>query len=437
MQNQSIQAILDTVPTVISPPDHSGLADSAGLGRMFSILEKLDNPQTKLPPTVHFAGTNGKGSTIAFTRAILENAGYTVHVFTSPHLVMPNERIVLGGAMISDDDFKSYIDRVHHANNDGDITVFELLMAVAFLAFSEHSADVVLLETGLGGRYDATNVIADPMATVITPISLDHTHILGDTIAQIAREKACIQKEGRPSLIAPQEKSALDVLLQYADNIGAKPFVCGQGWGFEPTDDGGFEFLNLKFAQPSLMGHHQITNAATAVATTMILKGEGLDKITPTAMQAGVISATWQARMQKLQRGDIFDAIGHDADVWLDGGHNPSAGRAMADVLASFDDNRPAIFVMAMVDTKDATGYLSPMAKHIDKIYTVDIPDYPLSSRAEDLSALAQSLGIDATPCNSLQTAYQNLIAHRADNPRIFITGSLYFAGYILRNHSS
>ena len=430
MHNQSIQDILDTLPTMVSTPN------TMGLGRMIDLLEKLDNPHHKIPPVVHFAGTNGKGSTIAFTRAILENAGYTVHVFTSPHLVVPNERIVLGGQMISDDDFQSYITHVHHKNNGGDITVFEMLMAVAFLAFAEHTADIVLLETGLGGRYDATNVIANPMATVITPISLDHTHILGNTIAQIAGEKACIQKQGRPSLIAPQEKSALDALLEYADTVGAKPFVCGQGWGFDPTDDGGFEFLNLKFAQPSLSGTHQITNAATAVATTMILKGEGLDKITPQTMQAGIASATWHARMQKLTSGDIFDVIGKDADVWLDGGHNPSAGLAMADMLASFDQNRPTVMILGMVHSKDSTGYLKPLAPHIDTLYTVAIPDYHGSATADDLVGVAQSLGINAIPCDSMHHAYQNLISHMPDNPRIFITGSLYFAGHILRNHS-
>ena len=437
MQNPSIQDILDRVPTVISNPDHSGLVDSIGLDRMVNLLAKLDNPQDKIPPTVHFAGTNGKGSTLAFTRAILEEAGYRVHAFTSPHLVIPNERIVLGGAMIADDDFQSYIARVNTANDGGDMTVFELLVAVAFLAFSEHRGDVVLLETGLGGRYDATNVISHPMATVITPISLDHTHILGDTIAQIAGEKACIQKRGRPSLLAPQEKSALDVLLQYADTIGAKPFVCGQGWGFEPTADGGFEFLNLKFAKPSLAGSHQITNAATAVATTMILKGEGLDKITPQAMQDGVTNAIWPARMQKLTSGDIFKVIGDNADVWLDGGHNPSAGYAMADMLSAFADDRPNIMIMAMVDNKDATGYLTPLVPHIDKIYTLDIPDCHHSATGCDLSELAQSLNIDASPCDGLTAVYQNLIPHMVDNPRIFITGSLYFAGTILRTHHS
>ena len=431
MQNQSIQSMLDTLPTLVSSPD------TVGLDRMMALLEKLHNPHYKIPPAVHFAGTNGKGSTIAFTRAILEQAGYTVHVFTSPHLVVPNERIILGGQMISDDDFKSYINHVHDKNDGGDMTVFELLMAVAFLAFADHHADVILLETGLGGRYDATNVIANPMATVITPISLDHIHILGGTIAQIAGEKACIQKPNRPSLIAPQEKPALDALLQYADTIGAKPFVCGQGWGFDATPDGGFEFLNLKFAQPSLMGNHQITNAATAVATAMILKGEGLDKITSTAMQTGITTATWPARMQKLKGGDIFNIIGQNADIWLDGGHNPSAGQAIADILSGFDDERPNIFIMAMVDNKDTTTYLSPMSRYIDKIYSVDIPEYHRSLTAHDLSQRAHTLGIDAVPCDDLKTAYQNLIPHMQNNPRIFITGSLYFAGHILRNHSS
>ena len=441
MQNQSIQDILGRVPTVLSNPDHSGLVNSKGLQRMVNVLEKLDNPHKKIPPVVHFAGTNGKGSTLAFTRAILQSAGYKVHVFTSPHLVIPNERIILGGEMITDDDFKSYIDRVHVHNDGGDITVFELLTAVAFLAFAEHPADVVLLETGLGGRYDSTNVIDNPMATVITPISLDHTHILGDTIAQIAGEKACIQKPNRPSLIAPQEKSALDTLLQYADRVGAKPFVCGQGWGFESTPDGGFEFLNMSFTKPSLLGNHQITNAATAVATALILKGEGLDKITPQAMQQGVISAQWPARMQKLTTGDIFNSLGQHVDVWLDGGHNPSAGQATADVLADFKahcpHDRPNIFIMAMAAAKDTTGYLAPMAPYIDRVYTLDIPDYDNTIKADDLAGLAQSLGMDATSCDSLTTAYQKIIPHLPQNPRIFITGSLYFAGHILGNHSS
>ena len=429
MQKQSVQSILDSFPMLVSN------LNNMALDRMYAVLERLDNPQNKIPPAVHFAGTNGKGSTVAFTRAILEQSGYTVHVFTSPHLVVPNERIVLGGEMISDDDFKSYISRVCDANLGEEITVFEMIMAVAFLAFSEQPADFVLLETGLGGRYDATNVINDPIATVITPISLDHTHILGDTLEKIATEKACIQKPNRPSLIAPQETSALNAILKYADEIQAKPFVCGQGWGFEELENGGFEFLNLVFDKPSLQGRHQITNAATAVATTMILKGEGFDKISPQTMQLGVISATWNARMQKLTSGEIFETVGENADVWLDGGHNVSAGHAIADFISTFDDERPNIFITAMTDTKDEKQFLATIQNIVDKMYTISIPNYAHTLSGNDLADSACALNIDATSCHSLDDVYQNLSNHMADNPRIFIVGSLYLAGTILQGH--
>lgn len=414
--------------------------NSHGLTRFLQVLDILGNPHTKIPPVVHVAGTNGKGSVIAFIQAILEQSGYSIHRFTSPHLIRYHERIVLRGIPIGDELLLAYLDRVHYAKDAVGVNMgfFDVLTACAFLAFSENPADAVLLETGIGGRLDVTNVIPDPVATVITPVSYDHRDILGDTLTQIATEKAHIQKSGRPSLIAPQQEEALKAILSYADAIGAKPYVCGQGWGFDPLPDGGFEFLNLQFPKPSLYGDHQITNGATAVATTMILQGEGLGNITPQTMQQGITKTTWHGRMHPITQGVIFDHIPPKTQVWLDGGHNESAGHAIAQMMHHLTTQNPeskTVAIVAMGHSKDSPSFLNAIAPPIKKIYTVPVPDHDRIMPPHDLAQQAGEQGIKAMACESLPHALQAIMAEYTD-PRIFIIGSLYLAGHILQENT-
>ncbi len=381
------------------------------LGRIERLLGLLDNPQDRLPPVIHVAGTNGKGSTIAFLRAIAEAAGMTVHCYTSPHLVRFNERIRIAGNLIDDDKLLSLIEECETANGDQPITYFEITTALAYLAFSRSPADVTLLETGLGGRLDATNVISKPAVTILTPISLDHAGFLGDSLTGIAAEKAAIMKPGVPCVSAKQERNVVDVIKGYAEEIGAP-------LSWEPD----------KLPTPiSLVGVHQVQNAQLAVAAANLLEDT---RITEGAIRTGLENTQWPGRLQRLDHGPIVDALPIGWEVWLDGGHNPAAGRALANWAAE-NKTQPLHLIAGILNSKDARGFLSPLAGEADSLHTVTISGEGASLTSGELSALAGDLSIEVKAASSIRDAVASL-TKSGNTGRILICGSLYLAGQVL-----
>jgi dihydrofolate synthase/folylpolyglutamate synthase len=303
------------------------------LGRMWRILEALDHPERDVPPVIHVAGTNGKGSAIAFMRAMLEAAGKRAHVYTSPNLVRINERFRIAGTLVSDDELAAVLAECEQANGNAPITVFEIETAAAFLLFARHPADVLLLEVGLGGRLDATNVIERPAASVITSVSIDHVDLLGDTLEKIATEKAAILRRGVPAVIGRQSEGPLAIITRRAEEIGAPLHTMGQQWvaGEERgrlvyQDEGGL----LDLPAPRLFGRHQFDNAGTAIAA---LRAAGL-ALPARAFEQGIVRADWPARMQRLTSGKLLALAPAGSEVWLDGGHNADGGRTIAAALA-------------------------------------------------------------------------------------------------------
>ncbi len=403
------------------------------LSRMNELLAALGNPHLNLPPVIHVAGTNGKGSCIAYLRAILESAGYRVHVYTSPHLVRFNERIRLAGELIGNDHLIDIIESVQRANGDKPITFFELTTAAAFVAFEKMDADIVLLETGLGGRFDATNVIPNPVMTIITPISIDHTEFLGNTIEKIAYEKACIQKQGAISIVGPQHPNAAKVIMDYGLSIHAVPFMYGVFWQAQLLEHG-FEYEGVNtydLPLPKLPGAHQIYNAATAIAAAERLDGF---TITQDHIVEGLLNAEWPARMQHLQSGPAFAYLQSGDELWLDGGHNPAAGHIIADFIDRRDD-KPWVMIMGMLQNKDAAGFLSPLKDKIKSLCAISIDGEEKSAKPRDLVGIAHNLSIPALAAENLSQAIQHLKQIHPGPVRILIAGSLYLAGRILTTH--
>ncbi|HEU0071224.1 MAG TPA: folylpolyglutamate synthase/dihydrofolate synthase family protein [Alphaproteobacteria bacterium] len=401
------------------------------LDRTVRLLGRLGNPQLKMPPVIHVAGTNGKGSTVAFLRAMLEAAGKRVHVYTSPHLVRFHERIRLAGELISEDALLEMLDRCEQANGGDNITYFEITTAAAFLAFSEVPADVTLLEVGLGGRFDATNVIDKPMATVITPVSMDHEQYLGDTLAQIAFEKAGILKAGVPGIIGAQAPEALKVIEARAAEIGAPLFRMNEDWTAAATARGlrfksGAKQLNLPL--PNLLGAHQIANAGAAVATLQSLPQL---KVPESALAGGLTQAQWPARLQRLTKGPLVEMLPRHVELWLDGGHNPSAGEALAKQAQQWH-NEPLFIVSGLLRTKDAAGFFKPLAIYVQEARSVAIPDATATLSAEETAEAAKRAGMDAPPMPSLAEAIRSLLPSIEGPARILICGSLYLAGHVL-----
>ncbi len=415
------------------------------LGRVERLLEALGRPHERVPPVIHVAGTNGKGSVVAFMAAMLHAAGQRVHAYTSPHLVRFNERIVLGGKPISDADLISVLERCEAANGGAPITIFEITTAAAFLAFSEHPADVLLLETGLGGRCDATNVIDKPLATVITPVSFDHMEFLGDTLTAIAAEKAAIQKPGVPSLVGRQVGEASEVIRAAAAEVGAPVRESGVDWqvSSEPhrlviEADG----IARSLPAPSLVGEHQFENAGLAIAALEACPSLGVDEA---AMGIGLKTARWPARMQLLTRGPLIDILPKPRwQLWLDGGHNDAAGAVVAKQLAAWHGS-PIHVIFGMLKNKDARGFLDHLAPYVTDLEAVAIPDEPASMTAEDAAAAAIESGIEASAAPDLEAAVRKIVARgdrhslrggrKPGRSRILICGSLYLAGKVLRTH--
>ncbi|MEP4195106.1 MAG: folylpolyglutamate synthase/dihydrofolate synthase family protein [Aliishimia sp.] len=401
------------------------------LDRMWRLLDALGNPQNDLPPVIHIAGTNGKGSTQAMIRAGLEGAGKTVHAYTSPHLARFHERIRLAGTLIDEDHLSAVLDECYVANGTDPITYFEITTCAALLAFARTPADYTLLEVGLGGRLDATNVIDAPALTIITPVSMDHETFLGDTVSKIAGEKAGIIKRRVPCIVGPQTPDALAVIETQAARNMAPMLAYGQQWNAAPEagrmvyqDETGL----LDLPRPALPGDHQIQNAGCALAALRHL-GFGED-----ACEAAVTNVSWPARMQVLKTGPLAElARASGAELWLDGGHNPAAGHAMSKVLKSLP-NRPTYMICGMLNTKDVSGFLSPLSQNAVELHAVSIPGEANTLPAEDTVAAAQSAGIKAHPATSAEDALRAILA-KAPQSRIVICGSLYLAGAILRSH--
>ena len=407
------------------------------LGRIQRLLATLGHPERRLPPVIHVAGTNGKGSTVAFARAILEAAGKRAHVYTSPNLVRLNERFRLardgGGKFVEDDELADILSECEAKNGDEPITVFEIETAAAFLLFTRHPADFLLLEVGLGGRLDATNVVERPVATVVTRVSLDHREFLGDTIESIAAEKAGILKPGVPGVIASQAREALAVIERQAARMKAPLSIAGENWTATEErgrlvyqDDDGL----LDLPAPRLYGRHQFENAGTAIAT---LRVGGL-KLPAAAFESGMLRVDWPARMQRLSQGRLAPLLPAESELWLDGGHNADGGRAIAAALADLEErvSRPLILIVGMLSTKDAEGFLRNFTGLARRVITVPIhQDKALPAAA--LADIARGIGIPALARDDVESALGTIgKLELAPAPRVLITGSLYLAGEVL-----
>lgn len=399
------------------------------LDRMWQLLAALGNPQEKLPPVIHVAGTNGKGSTIAFLKAIYEAAGYKVHTYTSPHLVRFNERIVLAGEEISDETLLPLLEKITSACKAVPVTFFEATTAAAFLAFSQHKADVVLLETGLGGRLDATNVVAKPVMTILTPIDYDHMEFLGDSLEKIAGEKAGILKPGVPCVVGAQPEVVLPVLARAAYAVRAPFYTCGKAWNAVVTATNFtllMDTVTLALPFPALPGGHQIHNAGLAAAAVKIC--EQLP-VGDEHIAAGIQRAIWPARLQLLTKGPIVEAW--NGPVLLDGGHNLSAAR----VLAEWAKRQPAPITLAlgMMQRKDARAFLEVLAPHVTRLIALPIAG-EASHAPEALAAIGGELGVEAVDsCASSAELPQKLGG--AQEGALLIAGSLFLAGEVLKNH--
>ena len=399
------------------------------MGRVERLLAALGHPERLLPPVVHIAGTNGKGSTQAMIRAGLEAGGSTVHAYTSPHLARFHERIRLAGTLISEPALTALLDECVQANGPDDITFFEITTAAAFLAFARVQADYVLLEVGLGGRLDATNVVDHPALTIITPVSIDHQQYLGDTLPEIAGEKAGIIKRGVPVIVGPQEPDGLAVIEARAARMGAPVLAYGQHW-MVSEDRGRLIFHDenglLDLPLPNLPGPHQIQNAGAAIAALRYLGRDDL------ACEAAVTRAEWPARMQRLRVGPLVE-MAPQVELWLDGGHNPAGAVAVAATLARMPA-RETHLICGMLNTKDVRGYMAPLAPHVARLHAVSIPGEANTLPAEVTCAAAISAGISAVTAASVAEALA-VIVNTAPQARVLICGSLYLAGSVLRDN--
>ena len=408
------------------------------LGRMQRILEQLGNPEKHVPPVIHVAGTNGKGSTVAFLRHIMEAAGLKVHAYTSPHLVKFHERIRVAGGLIAESNLAALLEECEAVNQGLPITFFEITTAAAFLAFSRTPADYLLLEVGLGGRLDATNVIDKPLVSVITAIDYDHQQYLGDTLALIAHEKAGILKRDCKAIIGAQPDEARAEIERVAERIRSPLSIAGQDWQvFEQhgnlvfQDEAGL----LDLPMPQLKGRHQIDNAGNAIAAIRAIADP---RIADRHIAQGIKATTWPARMQRLGQGALSAHIPAESELWLDGGHNPSAGRAMAQAFSELNDrhSRPLVLIWGMLNTKDAGNFIGCFEGVASRVIALTIPGEENAVRAEALAEAARKHGLPAETASGLEAALQQA-SLAVPAPRILICGSLYLAGRVLASHDN
>ena len=408
------------------------------LDRILVLLDRLGRPQDRLPPVIHVGGTNGKGSTIAFLRAMLEAAGRSVHVYTSPHLVRFHERIRLGaaggGRFVDEAVLAAALETCEQVNDGMPITLFEMTTAAAFKLFADHPGDVLLLEVGLGGRFDATNVVASPLATIVTPVSMDHVEFLGDTVEKIAREKAGIFKRGLPAILGFQTDAPADVLEREARRAGAPLVVAGRD--FTVREEHGrllFEDADglIDLPLPRLVGRHQQQNAATAIAALR----QVFPDIPADAIERGLQTADWPARLQRLSKGLLAELAPPGAELWLDGGHNEDGGRALGQAMADLEDKaqRPLVVICGTLTTKDTAGFLRAFKGLAQEVIGVPVEGEHAGRPARDVAACALAAGLPAAACQSVEQALTYLRARAwSAPPRILIAGSLYLAGGVL-----
>jgi dihydrofolate synthase/folylpolyglutamate synthase len=406
------------------------------LDRMWRLLELLGHPERAVPPVIHVAGTNGKGSTVAYLRAVMEAAGLAVHTYTSPHLVRFHERIRLAGDLISEPELTRLLEECEAVNGGEPITFFEITTAAAFLAFARTPADYLILEVGLGGRLDATNVIAAPPVSVITTVDYDHQQYLGTTLTEIAHEKAGILKPGCPAVIAAQPDEALQEIERVAESVGAPLTIANRDWQSYAQhgrlvfqDAGGLLDLPL----PRLVGGHQIDNAGNAIAALRRLDDR---RVGESHIARGLEDVSWPARMQRLGSGALRRLVPGDAELWLDGGHNPSAGRVLGQALTDLArlDPRPLVLVWGMLNTKDAAAFIGAFSALAPLVISLAVPGEENAVPAAVLAGAARRAGLQAETAPDPQTALE-LAGKAASRPRILICGSLYLAGWILAAH--
>ena len=410
-----------------------------GLERMHRLLERLGHPERKLPPVIHIAGTNGKGSTLAYLRATLEAAGLRVHAYTSPYLVRINECFRLGraggGVLVGDDELLAALAEVERVNAGEPATLFELKTAAAFHLFAQHPADAMLLEVGLGGRLDSTNVVDAPAACVITPLSMDHMDFLGDTLTAIAGEKAAIIKRGVPVISAEQAPEAMAVIEAQAKRMRAPLFAANESWHVN-VENGRLVYSDerglMDLAAPRLFGHHQFGNAGLAIATLRAIRTFKVDQA---AFEAGIVGAEWPARMQRINSGALLAWGPQGSEIWLDGGHNAEGGRVAAAALGDLEERVPRqlVVIAGMMANKDAQGFLANFAGLTRHIIAVPIPETEAAMPVDRLADAARGLGMRVEIAPGIEAALRALskLAYEVP-PRILITGSLYLAGHVL-----
>ena len=439
VQPQSSSTVLDRLEAL-----HPKRIDLS-LGRIERLLAALNHPEKQLPPVVHVAGTNGKGSVIAFLEAALQASGYRVHTYISPHLVNFHERIRLaqndGGIQpIGETELKETLEACEAANGTEPITFFEITTAAAMRAFERHPADVLLLEVGLGGRLDATNVSERPAISVITPVSIDHTQFLGDDLAGIAGEKAGILRTGVPAVIGPQDDVAMTPISDRAAEVGAPLLRCGVEWSCRVRRNGGMVLTlgsrHVELPSPGLPGPHQFANAAMAAVALLAMPGFDVDE---DSLCAGLRTAHWPGRLQRIERGPLRDMLPADTELWLDGGHNAAAGQALADAFTQWRNEektqRPIFLVSGMLNTKDVSAFFEPFAKAelIEEVYGVPIPGEQASRSGADVTEAAQRSGLNAQIANSVEDAVKSIARrNQAEPARGLSCGSLYLAGQVL-----
>lgn len=404
-----------------------------GLTRTLRILKDLGDPHLRLPPVIHIAGTNGKGSTLAFIRAVLEEAGFKIHAMTSPHLVKFNERLVVASEEITDENLLSLLEEVESVNAGQPTTFFEITTAAGFYEFARVAADFTLLETGMGGRLDSTNVVNDPLVTIITNISHDHMQHLGNSLREIATEKAGIMKPGIPCVIGPQTRTAyvenvMEIFEARALELGCPLYRFGHEWNFTRQQDGfmfNFKMEAFRMPEPSLIGEHQIANAATALAA--LCAAPGLHSLR--ANFSAISKAVWPARLQKIESGRLFELLPQGWELYLDGGHNEAGGEILGRQAEKWKD-KDLHLILGMLTTKDPSPFYAHLQAFVASAFAVPIPDEKLAFAAPDLAGV---LGIE--DAKSVKEAIQKITT--ANSPgRILIAGSLYLAGNVLKNQS-
>ncbi|MCE3255007.1 MAG: folylpolyglutamate synthase [Rickettsiaceae bacterium] len=413
-----------------------------GLERVYHLLERLGNPHKKLPPTIHIAGTNGKGSTLSYLKAIFEDAGLKAHCYTSPHLVNFNERIILAGNEINDDFLNDVLRECKKAAEQEPeikITFFEGITVAAFLAFSRIKADILLLETGMGGRLDATNVVEHPLATIITSISKDHTEFLGKTLAKIAYEKAGIIKANSPVICSKQKSSALKVLQEVAKKNNSEFFGFGDIWNAKKQKDKmvfSFQKYEITLPFPALVGDHQIINAGNAIAAIF---AQNKFKISQENIENGLQKAVWKARLQNITEGNFYEILPKNFQLILDGGHNEDGAKSISNWLKKNREIKTYL-ICAMLKDKDSRSFLKHLSKQTEMLVGIEIKDEEKSKTADEIATIAKSLDIESRTATGILPAIEIIKKYHAKNyqnqsAKIIVCGSLYLAGQFLKEN--